>query len=365
VPRPADYDFTPPGGTAPPGSGNRRARGQAGGGPQPGASQPQSQTTMIGLWGSPQSGKTTYLAALRHATSQGGSQYGKWNIFPENRQSAKLMADLTDELLRGRFPNPTLPGELIPLRWVFIGDLAKSRFASRRVFRRGAEPSAFTLDLIDVSGQAFDHETVGTLQGVTTDALDHLTASQGLIYLFDPVGERDNRDSSRYVNATITELKRRAAANGRPSLNLNQQLSICITKFDDPAVFQAARRHGFVNYGSDGIPQVLEKDAKDFFDLMCSDAYWRERHESGSASAQFVRNELLSVFGEANIKFYVTSSIGFYLRDGKHFDTEDFMNSRRISENRRGIRDAIRPINVLEPLVSLQQRLGGRLRSHG
>jgi hypothetical protein len=315
---------------------------------------------MIGLWGSPQSGKTTYLASLRHSTSLPRSDYGKWAIYPQNRFSANLMADLTDELLRGQFPNPTLHGALISLQWVFVGDLAKSRFARRKLFQRGPMESRFVLDLIDVSGMAFDHAAVreGSTNGaVANQALDHLTASDGLIYLFDPVGERDNRDSSRYVNGTITELRRRAAEGRRPAFNLNKQVSVCITKFDDPTVFQAARRNGFVNYGSDGMPHVLEKDAEAFFDLLCTNNFWGERYERGLASAQFVRNELKNLFGSENIKYFVTSSIGFYLKDGSTFDPDDFTNSRKIAGDRRGIRGAISPVNVLEPLISLQQRI--------
>src|SRR5215469_5993030 len=44
------------------------------------ASRGSMAETKIGLWGSPASGKTTYLAALRHAVSQSDSTSGRWNI---------------------------------------------------------------------------------------------------------------------------------------------------------------------------------------------------------------------------------------------------------------------------------------------
>jgi GTPase SAR1 family protein len=318
----------------------------------------------IALWGSPQSGKTTYLASLRHATSLRNADYGDWNIFPTNPFSAKMMADFTHELNQGNFPNPTLPGEEIPLSWMFVGDVTDSRFVRRRrrLLHRGRVENRFTLDLVDVSGKAFAHDP-GQLQvpsRVANLALDRLTGARGIIYLFDPIGERDNRNSYSFVNRAITELKHRATAGRQAPLYLNQKVSICVTKFDDPAVFQEARRNGFVNYGPDGMPHVLDRHAEDFFELLCTDNFWRTRYEQSARSADFIRRELRQVFSPGNIKYFVTSSIGFYVKPGSRFDPDDFSNVAQATGNMPRIRGSINPINVLEPLISVQQRITER-----
>lgn len=43
-----------------------------------------AQTIKIGLWGSPASGKTTYLAALQHALDHPDGSIGRWTIWPRD-----------------------------------------------------------------------------------------------------------------------------------------------------------------------------------------------------------------------------------------------------------------------------------------
>lgn len=324
-------------------------------------------TFKIGLWGSPQSGKTTYLAALRHSTGTGDSGCGSWNIYPRNELSRDLLVRFTHTLVHDRrFPEATILGAPVALEWLFVGDIAGSKFDRRRLRRRGRVESRFVLDLIDVNGGAFSDNPAEKLVApeVAEAAVDQLTRARGLIYLFDPIGEKENRDSSTYMNRTVAELLRRFADGRRAGLHLPHRVSVCVSKFDHPAIFQQARRMGLVNYGKDGMPRVLDEHAEQLFDALCSGDFWPERDEQAQASAQFVRNQLRTVFDPRKIRYFVTSSIGFSRPPGwdpsvSRFDPADFANFH-MRGGLPGIKGPIHPVNVLEPLISLQQQLSGR-----
>jgi hypothetical protein len=305
---------------------------------------------------------------LRHAAGDTDVEYGTWGIFPLNPQSRTAMVDFTHALNQGRFPDATVPGTTTALQWLFVGDLTKSRFARRqhRPWRRGPMESRFQLDLIDVSGKAFgyDPDQEGESRAVAAAAIKHIFQARGLIYLFDPIRERDSGDALNYVNRTIAELKQLFAENGYRRPHLPHQVSVCITKFDHPDVFQEARRNGFVEFGLDGMPRVPDRYAEDFFDLLCTSKFWSDKDERGDRSARFVRNELRNAFDPANIEYFVTSSIGFWKPPpwagaGSEFDPKDFANYRKVGDDKPSIRGAISPINVLEPLIRLQQRISG------
>jgi hypothetical protein len=320
----------------------------------------------IGLWGSPQSGKTTFLAALRHATNE--ATCGSWNVFPLTTQSSNLLYSLSQDLNKGRFPPATYPGSHVELHWLFHGDVSNTPFdrRPRRLLRRGRADSRFVLDLIDVSGFSFQYAPEDT--GVADIAMTSLGEADGILYLFDPIGERDNRDSVDYMNWTITEMKRRYMEGGGRDRYLPQHVSVCITKFDDPEVFQEARANGWVEIGPNGMPRVPDRDAKELFTQLCTGKFWGSKYEQGERSAQFIMSELQSAFGPDKIEYFVSSSIGFWKPMGwshaaSEFDPEDFANYRPGDEatmTPASIRGAISPINVLEPLIRLQQRIAER-----
>ena len=333
----------------------------------------------IGLWGSPSSGKTTFLGALRHAV-QTDRAMGKWAIVPGNENSEQILVNLTHTLVRlQQFPQATPIGAEVELLWHFIGDLASPDTGSRRPWpwtRRRQAGSRFLLNLIDVSGEAFSHDpSAGQQLAANAKALDHLAASQGLLYLFDPIGEEELRNSVEYVNNTITKLSRRMLSEGRLiGQYLPQHVSVCITKFDHPEFFQQARRARLVNSGRDGMPRILDNDAETIFNLICDGNFWEFRDERSRASAQFIRNELTNRFHPDRIRYFVSSSIGFRRPPGwdpaagvgldSGIDPENFANVHEV-DGKLCIRGPISPINVLEPLISLQRRLSGAAGSRG
>ncbi len=318
----------------------------------------------IGLWGPPQSGKTTFLAALPIAVSDGNVRNGSWIIYPRGPASRDLKETFERVLVEDRrFPESTVPHR-VPLEWLFVGNLARSRFDRRRL-RRGELESRFVLDLIDVHGDAYrrdpDPQTVRS--EAASAALDHLAEAKGIIYLFDPIGERKNRDSAAYVRGTINELLERATEhNQRPGRYLPHQVSVCITKFDDRDLFRQARLMNLVTDGDDGMPRVRDKDAERFFDELCSGKFWRNRPEGGLQSAQYVRDQLRHLFHPDRIRYFVTSSIGFWMEPPSEDDANPWFNpdnpdNYHERDERPSIKGKVRPINVLEPLISLQQRI--------
>jgi hypothetical protein len=350
------------------GSAEGLGTGQPPGGRQSGAGAPDE--IRIGLWGAPGSGKTTYLAALRHAMRVDPAN-GKWSIYPGNEFSSRFMADHTHNLVDNhRFPEVTYPGEVTPLRWHFVGDLAGSRFDKRKLRRRAPVPSEFVLSMADVSGEAYS-ENQHMPAEIADRALDHLASAQGLLYFFDPLAEREDSRSMAYLNRTITALSHRMRAEGQlVNRFLPHHVAVCITKFDHPEVFRQARRHGLVTLGPEGMPWVLGKDAEILFDMICDGSFWDD-YEWGASSAWFVREELRQRFHPDRIHYFATSAIGFCQRPRRDpvtdqpsaFAPDDYANIYVRDDEELMVRGPIAPVNVFEPLLILQDGISGISRT--
>ena len=194
----------------------------------------------IGIWGSPASGKTTFLAALGLATRT-ASPPGKWAVIPGNGVSEQLLIELIRPLVeRQEFPQATVIGDEVELLWHFIGQLDNrdTGLRPRRQSQSRPVTSEFLLSMIDVSGEVLSGRLqAGHAATANAKVLDHLAASQGLLYLFDPIGEEDRHHShsAEYMSDTIIKLHGRMLRENRLIGGyLPQQLSVCMTKFDHP-----------------------------------------------------------------------------------------------------------------------------------
>jgi hypothetical protein len=331
------------------------------------------QPTKIGLWGSPSSGKTTYLAALRHALTHTDGSVGRWSIFPNSPASEERMTEWSHRLIEERmFPEATDYGDVTELSWEFIGDLTGTRYMPHGMFRRRlTAESRFNLDLIDVSGEVFgDNPSEKVMPKTVATTLNHLKKAEGLIFLFDPIAERDEQTAFKYMNRTLTRLSRMIKdEGGLVGRYLPHYVSVCITKFDHMEVFQHAREAGLVNYGPDGMPRVRGDLAEKMFDAMCEGRFWPDQRTDRHGGALFVNKQLRNYFDPGKIRYYATSSIGYKkplgwdpqtaARPGFQFDPEDFYNVNEKDGIRR-ILGPIEPINVLEPLIELQMQITGR-----
>ncbi len=332
-----------------------------------------AQPVKISLWGPPTSGKTTYLAALDQAVTRtrNNRSAGNWRIVADDPKSSEKLKDWTHRLVQERqFPEKTEVGEEIPLQWWFIGDLTGTEYEQRRRGRRKPSQAEckFMLDLVDVSGEAFSHSAE---REIKEKALNRLEEADGLIYLFDPITERDKRSAFPYLDSILKDLSFRMKdklITGR----LPHQVSVCVTKFDDKDLLFQARQAHLVSSGPDGLPRVPDEHAEEFFSTLCEGNFWGkgEHDEETYTGATWVRDALREGFLPDRIKYYVTSSIGYWRqrsgnhaepeRTGSNFDPDDFSNVVNVPQNGENIpkiRGAIHPINVLEPLISLQQRI--------
>ena len=155
----------------------------------------------------------------------------------------------------------------------------------------------------------------------------------------------------------IHELAERMASTGRLiGRYLPHYVSVCITKFDDPMIFQQARRMNLVGEGADGQFRVPDNNAQRFFEMYCSGEFWHgnENEDQGKySSSRFVYDSLRTFFAPERTRYFVISSVGLRRgRDGR-VDTDDFFNVKFDEDFSPMIRGPIEPVNVMEPLVNL------------
>ncbi|MEU9077710.1 hypothetical protein ACFYUY_07995 [Kitasatospora sp. NPDC004745] len=296
----------------------------------------------IGLWGAPRSGKTTYLSALPIAALQHARHgKGRWVISgmtPEagdflNRGVRLLAVD------RG-FPGATTGAQ--GMSWAFQGEEPRMIGGTRQV--------GFVLDIHDVSGEYFrpEHPQHAAI-------VDRLANSSGLIYLFDPLLDRERGTQSlEFFYATLNAITsrvrdRRGMAGGR----LPHHVAVCVAKFDDPELFRPSVDARWVTQDGVGarIPRVPAEQAAGYFAWIC-DTF-------RGSTATLVRDALHTYFHPNRITYYATSAIGFRLNPDGIFDYRFFANVQDVNGQPQ-IATSPNPINVLEPLVDLERRIRTR-----
>jgi hypothetical protein len=318
----------------------------------------------IGLWGAPQSGKTTFLAALRVAVDRGESD---WWLHGNDNASTDFLTEMTHQLVRRKqFPPATLT--LPPnLQWVFRGEREVRRKTRLGLGRTERENTEILIDLLDAPGGMFNGSSGRPQEGVSGKVqfderagpatlseeerlLDHFASCDGLIYLFDPTRERSRRDSYDYFQRTAMQLAQRTAGRSRDRF-LPHHLAVCITKFDHPHVYLPAHRLGYADYTAttEGFPTVPDDLAAELFTQLCE--YDVEN------SAVLLDKGIRTLFSPARTRYFMTSAVGFYLDPKvRRFQPNHPWNV--VEETGPGgestrVLGPIHPINVVEPLVWL------------
>lgn len=291
----------------------------------------------ISLWGAPGSGKTTFLAALSIAMMRNKLD---WALVPKDDASGDRLASLTAQLVREReFPKVT--NQLEVLDYVLLGP---PRVRRRGWFFRRAtvtEPAHVDLSIVDLPGGAFGSSP-------TSDLIDDLAASHGLLFLFDPIREFESGDSFDYFYGVLSRLAQRVMASDASSARLPHRLAVCITKFDDPRVLGTAERLNLIATDPDDShqgPRVTSDGAEELFRSLCT--------VSASGNADMLLSGIRQFFRPERVRFFATSAIGFYIDQRRHaYDSDDFQNVIPMNEGHR-IRGSVHPINVLEPILWL------------
>jgi hypothetical protein len=314
--------------------GSSSAQGQAG--PPP---PPDQGITMLGAQAT---GKTTFLGALRIALLR-RDELG-WSLSGDNPGSAqalvKFVNDMTEDHL---FPRPTQAME--NYNWSLEGELPGVLKRERWWFRRRSQYIRIPLNLIDSPGESADGAREYGRQS-SRRLIESLARSSGIVLFFDPVREFEHGDAFRNMYGVLTQLKTEMRQRGR----LPHYVAVCITKFDDISVYEAARKLRIVEFDAalPELPQVPDEYALELFRRLV-------RLSKGDA-ADLVLPMLRQTFREDRIRFFVTSAIGFFIDpDYGVFDPEDYQNHipREVRDAPDHIRGGIYPINVIEPVLWL------------
>ena len=295
------------------------------------------------------------------AVSTGSRAIGQWTMYPVNAASEEFLVRSVHQLVvEQRFPEATPLSVITPISVILKGDLTGSEFAPRRRFwKRGPVIDSFQLDLLDLAGEAFAYDPERQIPSDTADAaIDNIADAQGLVYFFDPVSEFDRRSSAEYMYSPLVRLLGRMKGQASDRF-LPQQVSVCMTKFDHPRIFMQIKQLGLLDENF----RVSDRNAKRIFDMYCEGRFSSD-DERSYASAQFIRNQLQTYFAPDNVRYFVTSSVGLHRQSANfddlagfpRIDPDDFAN---VYSQHGGlmIRGPIEPINVLEPLISIQQRI--------
>ena len=308
----------------------------------------------IGIIGGTGSGKTTYLASLRISALLGES--GGWRIdgLDDICEGSELfLSDMTETLLTGSFPGAT-SGTGKDLAFMVSGTLTQA-IASRIVGLMGisdqltsatlkrfkmARPVNFPLYFRDQPGVVF-YETKETHDKLWK----HLADCTGLIYLYDYTTDAKSRYNNylslqKPTGFLFQELNRQGRLIEK---KLHHHVAVCVTKFDDPTVYERLNSADLVEMRYDGVPFV--SDANSAFHTLAD---------------PLTVNTIKNYFHEENTHYFVTSSIGFYKSSDGSIDPIREPNTEIVTENGERkliIRGEIKPINVFDPLAWLEHSI--------
>lgn len=328
---------------------------------------PNPKQVRIGLWGPPGSGKTTFLAALELAVTRYPG--ARWIMSGSDPESEKFLRETIHHLTYSKtFPQFTDQATGLVFRFNGTRDVERKNFLGKRI--RTTEVVEFELAVLDVPGGMYRH--VPGAPGPGTDdgfevgdagdtdpakeerLLAHLMECNGILYLFDPERDRNSGDAFSYFHPVLQKLTSRIMAQRTHSEpKLRHHVAVCVTKFDQPEIFQLARNGGYT-------VQAGEPPYMPFVPNHLADGFFRSLCEDPTTNTDLVELMLRTHFNK--IEYFVTSSVGFYT-NGRRFELYDSHNVERVGPGPEGlrIRGKVQPINVFEPLLWLfdSLHLGG------
>ena len=293
-------------------------------------------STMVGIWGGAHSGKTTFLAALRHATLQDTT--GRWKIVGKDDDfpgSSAFMATVTTQLRDGEFPGAT--GAQQEYGFIVSGVPTRSPLDFLRDKVGSPREQSFVLRFLDVPGRDFSHSPKG-------DRLwQYLADCQGLIYLFDPALEQQKEKNFDYVQRAADYVYQLVDAAGKlVKQHLPHFLAVCVAKYDEPQTFDKLRQAGLITWNTpDGAPDVINPQAA----LLALEG-----------KDKLTVPTIKSFFLPGRTRYFTVSSVGFYRGEGGRVSHQDCYNVVDTQDGPR-IRGVVAPVNVFAPLMWLEEQI--------
>lgn len=323
---------------------------------RPGATMPErSLADGISMWGAPASGKTTFLAALAVALEK--HPEARWKLRGTDLRSSDALSDMENAVVdRGEFPGAST--NVVNYNWELVNPDPRAGRRGPLGRPRRDRTVRVPLHVFDAPGEYHNPDTWADTDGAQ-ELVQTMSSCAGFIFIYDPVHEYTHGDAYRHANSLLNRLDYRLG-NAQGGF-LPQSLAVCLAKFDDDRVFSSAKAMKIVDYdqAGDGSPYVdpdLDPErAWEFFERMC--------RVSPNPAAQELPGLLQLYFHPDKIKFFATSSIGFYVNPGtRRFDPRDPRNFIREPDKLPIIRGAMNPVNVAESALWLIEKLKGSRR---
>jgi len=314
----------------------------------------------VGLWGPSQSGKTTYLAALSLAADRLPDEAGSLRIQtvedsppedsppedsppkdspPKDSASRALVNSREFLLIDNPLQKGTLPEgsfEVTAYKWMISGSVNEAIAGPRDRTVIQSRPVEFIFEVLDVPGSIFDPRLDPDTKSLK-QMEEYFDSCDGLVYLYDPLGDAD--DISRIAGYQWNRL-----AKGRSGF-LKHHLAVCITKFDDSRVFGPAYKEGWLTQETPSSP-LLPTDAEAYFNAKAVD---------------LASKPLRKYFDPSKTRYYATSAVGFSpsMNGQLNHHKIDLDKSPNIRVGKKGFEliGPVYPINVLEPLLHLEQSI--------
>ncbi|HEX8230991.1 MAG TPA: hypothetical protein VF826_17010 [Chloroflexia bacterium] len=172
-----------------------------------------------------------------------------------------------------------------------------------------------------------------------------LAECDGIIYLYDPTIEQQGMTNWEYLTMSLgyaaLAVQRSQRGNRLESGRMPQFLAVCMVKYDDPLIFKELLRENLIVVDATGkraVPRVT--DPRRAFDL-----------KTDGLSGDLLR----SYFIPERVRYFATSSIGFYTTDPQRIDLTDCYNVDGMAPSGQAIRGPIHPVDVFAPLIWLAQ----------
>lgn len=303
----------------------------------------------IAMLGPTESGKSTFLCALRQALLYHDEQ---WVLFTRDESSQRRLEEMSGALIsEGALPLSTQAVNTI--RWILSGTVErqerKGRFGGEETVR---DPVEITLRLTDAPGELGRADRIGLSD--RNDLIKELAGSRGILYMFDPTREFTHGDTFQITDSLLTELMGMVSDQPGFAGRLPHYLAVCVTKLDDPRVFRTALELGMLvpdETSKWGFPQVVdETDAQELFRAL------GDISKSGNGDA--VPRMLERYFYPERISYYVTSAVGFMVNQRtRRFDPRDTVNVYVAESGTPLVRGPVHPVNVVEPVLWLARHL--------